>query len=605
MASSSNDINIIIQAKDNASRIINEAAKNIHESTSSGAKSALDNSVAVNKLGDSWLKMGVVAGAVAGTVGTVVNKAISEMTSLVGNAVSRVDTLNNASRTFENMGFAARNTTKMMAALQDSIHGLPTSLDEAVSGVELLAGATNDVELSGKIFAAVNDAVIGFGGSSYQARGAVIQLSQALSNGKVDAQTWNSMIQNGMGPALNALARQMGLTAGALKDGLSTGKISAEEFEKKLVELDTVGGGGMKSLHRVALDATNGIGTGFENAKTAITRGLANIIQAIGASRISNAISSIGTAWEGVLKSVAVFVTNSRPLLDEFTRAITDRFIPAIMPALDGLTKVIREQVAPALIRLWHEVIEPMIPIIGTLLAGAIIAAAQSLTMLFQILAPVINFVVANKDFLAPIIGGFIALKAAMMLQEGFIALQAGFSLLQTVTIPGVMAQFSAMSALIATPIIMPAIAVGAAIASLIAVQDAANKARAAIDGAMQATQQEGDESVALIKDARAKYNRGEISAAKLQQLLKIYSAPVPGHALGTNFAPGGLTMVGENGPELVNLPTGSKVYNARQTQQMVSGGHNAGIHVENYNVYNQMDGMKFLAQMGMRLSLR
>jgi ElaB/YqjD/DUF883 family membrane-anchored ribosome-binding protein len=35
----------------------------------------------------------------------------------------------------------------------------------------------------------------------------------------------------------------------------------------------------------------------------------------------------------------------------------------------------------------------------------------------------------------------------------------------------------------------------------------------------------------------------------------------VPGFANGTNFAPGGLAMVGERGPELVNLPRGAQVY--------------------------------------------
>lgn len=34
----------------------------------------------------------------------------------------------------------------------------------------------------------------------------------------------------------------------------------------------------------------------------------------------------------------------------------------------------------------------------------------------------------------------------------------------------------------------------------------------------------------------------------------------IPGFATGTNFAPGGLAMVGEKGPELVNLPRGSQV---------------------------------------------
>lgn len=39
-----------------------------------------------------------------------------------------------------------------------------------------------------------------------------------------------------------------------------------------------------------------------------------------------------------------------------------------------------------------------------------------------------------------------------------------------------------------------------------------------------------------------------------------LFSGSVPGFANGTDFAPGGMAMVGERGPELVNLPRGSQV---------------------------------------------
>ena len=47
----------------------------------------------------------------------------------------------------------------------------------------------------------------------------------------------------------------------------------------------------------------------------------------------------------------------------------------------------------------------------------------------------------------------------------------------------------------------------------------------------------------------------------------------VPGFANGTRFAPGGLALVGERGPELVNLPRGSGVLNAQATRGMLGGG--------------------------------
>ena len=47
--------------------------------------------------------------------------------------------------------------------------------------------------------------------------------------------------------------------------------------------------------------------------------------------------------------------------------------------------------------------------------------------------------------------------------------------------------------------------------------------------------------------------------------------------ANGTNYAPGGLSVVGEQGPELVNLPRGSRVYTASETKNMLSGVTNSG----------------------------
>lgn len=46
----------------------------------------------------------------------------------------------------------------------------------------------------------------------------------------------------------------------------------------------------------------------------------------------------------------------------------------------------------------------------------------------------------------------------------------------------------------------------------------------------------------------------------------------VPGFAGGTNFAPGGLAIVGEEGPELMNVPRGAQIMPADQTARMLGG---------------------------------
>lgn len=41
--------------------------------------------------------------------------------------------------------------------------------------------------------------------------------------------------------------------------------------------------------------------------------------------------------------------------------------------------------------------------------------------------------------------------------------------------------------------------------------------------------------------------------------------------AKGTNYADGGLSIVGEHGPELLNIPRGSQVKTASETRSLVS----------------------------------
>lgn len=249
-------------------------------------------------------------------------------------AIKRVDTLNNSTRTFENLGFGAKQIDSAMKALDKSISGLPTSLDEAVRGVQLLAGSTGDIGRAQKIFSAINNAVIGFGGNSQQVDGAIRQLSQDISGGTLQAETWNSLLDNGLGPTLNAIAKQMGLTSKELKSGLSTGAISVEEFTNRLIELNEKGGGGMQSLDKIARDATSGISTGWQNLQTAITRGLASIIQAIGSENISGAITNLGKAFETVLKAVSTsinFLIQYKDVIGQIATVITVLLIPAML----------------------------------------------------------------------------------------------------------------------------------------------------------------------------------------------------------------------------------------------------------------------------------
>ncbi|WZP34291.1 tail length tape measure protein [Enterococcus phage vB_Efm3_KEN20] len=284
------------------------------------SKSEPASKKAVNGLGKVTSGLGSMLGGIGKVVGkvglgallTIGNKAFNAVSSNIDSAIKRIDTLANSSRAFQNMGFDANNTAKAMKNISKAIEGLPTALDDSVSNVQLLAASTGDLDLSVDVYKALNDAILGFGGDANMANNAIVQLSQSFSNGKIDAQTWNSMINSGLGPTLNALAKQMGKTTGELKDGLSEGKISVKDFQTALIKMDKEGGGGLKSLEQIAKDSTKGISTSLANAKTAMVRGTAELIKSVDAMlanmnlpTISEFITNAGTNMENFMKKVA------------------------------------------------------------------------------------------------------------------------------------------------------------------------------------------------------------------------------------------------------------------------------------------------------------
>lgn len=117
-----------------------------------------------------------------------------------------------------------------------------------------------------------------------------------------------------------------------------------EKFQDALIKMNTKGGGGMKSFQQIAKDSTKGIGTSFENMNTAIQRGLANIINAIGRDKIANVITNIGKGFEAASKGIISF---SRFLQELWTKAQ-----PIIVPMVNMIKSLIATlslQLAPAI----------------------------------------------------------------------------------------------------------------------------------------------------------------------------------------------------------------------------------------------------------------
>ena len=61
-------------------------------------------------------------------------------------------------------------------------------------------------------------------------------------------------------------------------------------------------------------------------------------------------------------------------------------------------------------------------------------------------------------------------------------------------------------------------------------------------------------------------------------------------NAIGSQNWRGGMTMVGETGPELVMLPRGSRIFGAQETQRMAAAPAGVAVTVESMVVRSEMD---------------
>ena len=84
-----------------------------------------------------------------------------------------------------------------------------------------------------------------------------------------------------------------------------------------------------------------------------------------------------------------------------------------------------------------------------------------------------------------------------------------------------------------------------------------------------------------------------EVAAATAALVSSIKSAQF---AKGTSSAPGGMALVGEQGPELVNLPRGSQVFTAGQSQRMIQNSTDNSVSGVTFQINDQVTGQRLVS---------
>lgn len=304
--------------------------------------SSLTNSV---KSGGTKIKNIVSALGITKLIST----AFNTINNSIDGAVSRLDTMNNFPKVMSNLGIGVEESKEAINDLSERLKGIPTTLDAAALSVERFTSKNGDVKKSVEIFTTVNNALLAGGASSEIQASALEQLSQAYAKGKPDMVEWRS-IQTAMPAQLKQVAQAMGMTTDELGEGLRKGGVEMDDFIETMIRLNKEGTGQFQSFEKQAKNATGGIKTSITNAKTAIVRGVGNIVTAIDTvlkktelKGLSNVISKIGSTSENVLKKVAEGVSkiNLNKILNT-VKQLSNVYVPKIKSIFSTILNILK-----------------------------------------------------------------------------------------------------------------------------------------------------------------------------------------------------------------------------------------------------------------------
>lgn len=230
--------------------------------------------------------------------------------TILGNvdaAIKRVDTLSNYSRVMSNLGADSVQANASVQKLSNKLIGLPTTLDDASGAVQRFTSVNSNISRSTDMFLALNNAILAGGASSEIQKSALEQLSQSYAKGKPDMFEWRSAM-TAMPAQMKQVAEAMGfVNASALGEALRNGTVSMDQFMDTIMKLNTQGINGYQSFEEQARNATGGIATSIANMRTAIVRGMSDVMNTIGQSNIAGFFTNIAKAINSCIPYVVAF----------------------------------------------------------------------------------------------------------------------------------------------------------------------------------------------------------------------------------------------------------------------------------------------------------
>lgn len=561
--------------------------------------------------------LGFAAGAGAiSLVGGAVGSLTGFITDSIKAGQDQQAVMSQTDAVIKSTGGAAGMTAEAVGNLADSLaRTTPFSDDVTQSAENMLLTFTN---IGQKVFPDATKTVLDMSQALGQdTKSSAIQLGKALNDPIAGISALSRVGVTFDQGQKDAIKTMMSTNDIAGAQGIILKELS-KEFGKSAEAAGQTMAGKMAILNNVVDQTKEKIGLALipilQNLMSGITSNVLPIFDKLAAWFIKDgipAISKLASSVEGVLvPALGMIFTwigkNIIPVLETFGTFVETK----VMPAVTQLTTIIVAQAVPAFEHFWTTVVMKILPIFEEL-------ATLIITKVVPILANIAAFVVTQLvpalmklwDQIAPVLIPIFHELATVITTKIMPALEKIANKVMGELLPALMKLWNHIEPVlipilnilgwVLTQVIFPAIGIvigiiGNIIGILIDLIshivdlitwffDLADGIKNAVGGALgnigdfidKATKFFTDMPAKLL-DSGKKWIQGLIDGIKsMAGSIKdavsktigdaVHNIPViggliPGFAMGTSSAPGGMAIVGENGPELVMLPRGAQV---------------------------------------------
>ena len=271
-------------------------------------------------------------------------KGVDLVTGSIDSALNRGDTMDQFDRTMNKLVGDSTKVNQALDSLKDITTGTAYSLDTAAKATQNFVTRGMDLKDATSQVGIWADAVSFYGkGTSAELETVTDALAKMRTKGTVEMDQLNRLFDVGI-DAVGMYAKATGRSSASVQYDLSYGRISAEDFVTTVSNAMETGAGGVQKIAGAAKEAGASWSGTISNMRTAVTRGVLDIIesldeglQAANLPGIKEMISGIGSTIEDVLGKASGMI----PGLIDAAMGIYDELKPVISSLGDAISGVI------------------------------------------------------------------------------------------------------------------------------------------------------------------------------------------------------------------------------------------------------------------------